>query len=66
MTHVSISVNNVSKNFKLFHEKRTTIYESLSGFFNRKQNFEILKALDNVTFDVKHGEMFGIIGRNGG
>jgi len=66
MTNASISVNNVSKSFRLFHEKRTTIYESISGFFNRKQNYEILKALDNVTFDVRPGEMFGIIGKNGG
>ncbi len=66
MSDVSISVNNVSKNFKLFHEKHTSIYESVMGFFNRKKNYETLKALDDVSFDVKHGEMFGIIGRNGG
>jgi lipopolysaccharide transport system ATP-binding protein len=62
---ISISVNNVSKNFKLFHEKHTTLYESFSSFFNRKKNYETLKALDNISFDVKHGEMFGIIGKNG-
>lgn len=66
MSGISISVNNVSKTFKLFHEKRTTIYESFLGFFNHKKNYEELTALDDVSFDVMHGEMFGIIGRNGG
>jgi lipopolysaccharide transport system ATP-binding protein len=65
MSDLSVSVNNISKNFKLFHEKHTTVYESILGFFNRNKNYEILRALDNVSFDVKHGEMFGIIGRNG-
>ncbi len=65
MNKISLSVNHVSKNFRLFHEKRTTVYESLMGFFNRKQNYETLKALDNVSFQVKSGEMFGIIGSNG-
>ena len=66
MPDISISVHNVSKNFKLFHEKHNTIYESFSGFFNRAKNYETLKALDDVSFDVKRGEMFGIIGKNGG
>lgn len=65
MTDVSLSINNVTKNFKLFHDKHTTIYETIVGFFNRKQNYEVLKVLDDVTFEVKPGEMVGIIGSNG-
>lgn len=66
MSDISVSVKNVSKDFKIFHEKRTTIYESFFGFFSRKKNHEILNALNDVSFDVKRGEMFGIIGKNGG
>ena len=32
---------------------------------NLSKNFGALKALDNVTFEVKKGELFGVIGQNG-
>lgn len=65
MSENSIRVTNVSKKFRLYHEKRTTLYESILGSFNRKPHYEILQVLDNVSFDVKKGESFGIVGRNG-
>ena len=65
MSDYAISVKNISKKFKLFHEKRDSIYESAAGFFQKKSHSEILQALDDVSFNVKHGEIFGIIGRNG-
>ena len=46
--------------------KRDSIYESATGFFQKKRYSEILQALDDVSFNVKHGEIFGIIGPNGG
>ena len=65
MSENSISVKNVSKKFRLYHEKRTTLYESLIGSINRKPHYETLQVLDNVSFNVKKGESFGIVGRNG-
>ena len=65
MDEIYVNVKHVSKRFRLYHEKRTTIYESITGYFSRKKHYEILQALDDVTFDVKKGEMFGIIGKNG-
>ena len=65
MSENSISVKNVSKNFRLYHEKRTTLYESITGSVNRKPHYETLQVLDNVSFNVKKGESFGIVGRNG-
>jgi ABC-type polysaccharide/polyol phosphate transport system ATPase subunit len=62
---ISVDVKHVSKNFRLYHENRTSVYESVMGIFSRKKYYEQLIALDDVTFDVKKGEMFGIIGRNG-
>jgi len=60
-----INVKNVSKKFRLYHEKRTTLYESITGSINRNPHYETLQVLDDVTFDVKKGESFGIVGRNG-
>ena len=65
MSEYSIRVKNVSKKFRLYHEKRTTIYESITGSFNRKPHYETLQVLDDVSFDVRKGESFGIVGRNG-
>ena len=65
MSEYSIIVKNVSKKFRLYHEKRTTIFESLVGSFNRKHHYEKLQVLDNISFEVKKGESFGIVGRNG-
>ncbi|RZD48230.1 MAG: ATP-binding protein [Thaumarchaeota archaeon] len=62
---MSVSVKHISKKFNLYHEKRNSIYESVVGYFSRKKHYELLQTLDDVTFDVKKGEMFGIIGPNG-
>lgn len=65
MTENAIEIRNLSKSFRVFHEKRSTLYEHLVGMLNRKKNYEKLNVLDNVSFDVKKGEMIGIIGKNG-
>ena len=65
MSDYAISVKNISKKFKLYHEKRDSIFEAATSFFQKKRHHEILQALDNVSFNVKHGEIFGIIGING-
>ena len=59
-----IEVKNVTKTFYLPHERVTSFKESASRLF-RPLDFEQFKALNNISFDVKSGEFFGIIGRNG-
>jgi lipopolysaccharide transport system ATP-binding protein len=61
----AISVKNLKKKFRLYHEKRDTVYEAIGGFFQRKKYYEDLIVLDDISFDVKKGEMFGIVGKNG-
>ena len=65
MSEYAIRVKNVSKKFKIHHEKRDSIFESVSGVFQKKTHSEILQALDDISFDVKKGEIFGIVGPNG-
>lgn len=62
---IAISVKNVSKTFRIPHEKVSSIRGAAVSAFSRNKGFEEFKALDNVSFEVKKGEFFGIIGRNG-
>lgn len=53
-----IEVKNISKTFKL------PIREGiLKSFFNRK--YKYIKAIDNISFSIKKGEIVGYIGPNG-
>lgn len=63
MTTTRISVENVSKEFKLPHERTSSLKQAVLNF--HKQSFETFKVLQNVSFEVKEGEFFGILGRNG-
>ncbi|MCK4636066.1 MAG: ABC transporter ATP-binding protein [Candidatus Moranbacteria bacterium] len=61
---IAIEVKNVSKKFKIPHEKIDTMRSIFVNIFSKK-TYEEFKALDDVSFKVKKGETFGIIGRNG-
>ncbi len=62
---VAISVNGVSKTFKLPHEKYTSIKSAFIHFYNRRRGYEQQQVLQNVSLEIKKGEFFGIVGRNG-
>ncbi len=60
----AIKVENLSKTFRIPHEKIKTMRGAFVSMF-KKKTYEEFQALDNVSFEVKKGEFFGIIGRNG-
>lgn len=62
--NIAIHVKNVSKTFRIPREKITSLRGAATSLF-KDHSYEEFKALDNVSFDVKKGEFFGIIGRNG-
>lgn len=68
MEDVAIKVSGVSKNFKLPHEKVSSVKSIFTQAFRsiRKQrSFETQHALKDISFEIKKGEFFGIVGRNG-
>jgi lipopolysaccharide transport system ATP-binding protein len=61
----AIVVKYLWKSFRLPHEKRNTLFESITGIFDGKQGYEEFVALKDINFTVKKGEAIGIIGENG-
>ena len=60
----AVLVDGVSKTFRLPHERVHTIKERALHPF-RRAGSDVFTALDDVSFDVKKGEFFGVVGRNG-
>lgn len=61
----AIVVDNISKKFRIPREKKTTVFQNIVGIIKRQFDYEEFWALKDISFEVKKGEAFGIIGRNG-
>lgn len=59
----AIEVKNMTKTFKLFYDKPSTLKERLV-FWNHKKA-ETRTVLDNINVDIKKGETVALIGVNG-
>jgi lipopolysaccharide transport system ATP-binding protein len=60
---MAISLRNIEKIYKLYDRNFDRLKESI--LFLGKQYHRKFNALKNVSFDVKKGEVLGIIGKNG-
>lgn len=62
----AIVVDRLCKSFRIPKEKKLTVYENLIGLLKGGTgSYEEFLALQDVSFSVKHGETFGVIGPNG-
>jgi ABC-type polysaccharide/polyol phosphate transport system ATPase subunit len=63
MSQLAIKAEEVTVEFRPFVERKPTLRRTLANFRSRQR--ELVRALDQVSFDVMKGEAFGIVGRNG-
>ena len=60
---IAIKVNNLVKVYKMYNNKKDMLFENISPL--KKNRHTDYYALNGISFDVKQGETFGIIGTNG-
>lgn len=59
----AIEIDDVSKRFRLYHEKTHSLKERVVKA--RRRSFEEFWALEHVSLDVHEGETVGLLGHNG-
>ncbi len=61
----AVEVKNVSMHFNMCKEKLESLKEYFLKLVSKKLRFERFVAVDNVSFNIKKGDVFGIVGLNG-
>ena len=62
----AIVAEGIAKRFRIPKEKKLTVFENLVGLLRKgTTSYDDFLALQDISFSVKHGETFGVIGPNG-
>src|SRR6185503_13782855 len=64
-TEPAVVVKELSKSFKLPHERHNGLKSLLINFYKHKKGYEHQHVLRDINSEIKRGEFFGIVGRNG-
>ena len=61
----AVELRNIEMHFNMSKEKLESLKEYFLKLVKRQLYFEDFVALDNISFDIKKGDVFGIVGPNG-
>lgn len=61
----AVELRDIEMHFNMSTEKLQSLKEYFLKFMKRQLKFEDFVALDKVSFDIKKGDVFGIVGLNG-
>ena len=61
----AVELRNIEMHFNMSKEKLESLKEYFLKLVRRQLMFEDFVALDNISFDIKKGDVFGIVGLNG-
>lgn len=62
---IAISVKDLTKMFKIPLESHSGLKQKLINQLKGRKGYREFKPLNDISFDIKKGEFFGIVGRNG-
>lgn len=66
MNSNAVVVKNLSKRFRIPHERKLTVYENIVGLIKGgSYSYEEFQVLNDISFAIERGETFGVIGPNG-
>ncbi len=66
MSDIVLEVKNISKSFTLNEGRQDNLKETVMQFFSsRNTHAHRFEVLQNISFELKKGEVLGIIGKNG-
>jgi ABC-type polysaccharide/polyol phosphate transport system ATPase subunit len=63
MGDIAVSVDNVSKTFRLYHDRNQSLKAAVMR--RGRARYEVFQALDGVSLEVPAGTTYGLIGENG-
>jgi ABC-2 type transport system ATP-binding protein len=61
----AVVVKDLYKTFRLPHEQSNGVKQMIVNIAKHKRGYETHRVLNGVSFEIKKGEFFGIVGRNG-
>ncbi|RSX53676.1 ABC transporter ATP-binding protein [Bifidobacterium goeldii] len=62
---VALKVDHVYKSFKLPTERAGSLKNTIFNWIRGIRGYRIQEVLKDITFDIRQGEFFGIVGKNG-